>query len=65
MTKVISLSEEAYKALKRLTRRRSFSDVMIKIRRNLEPGRGMGWRRDGRGSARREREIATSKEFRV
>ena len=38
MTKVISLSEEAYKALKRLKRRgESFSDVVVKITKNAEP----------------------------
>jgi len=37
MTKVISLSEEAYKVLKRLKRRgESFSDVVIKITKNME-----------------------------
>lgn len=37
MTKVISLSEEAYKKLKRLKRRgESFSDVVMKITKNAE-----------------------------
>ncbi|MFH0896457.1 MAG: antitoxin VapB family protein [Candidatus Bathyarchaeota archaeon] len=38
MTEVISLSEDAYKALKRLKRRgESFSDVVMKMAKNAEP----------------------------
>ena len=38
MTKVISLSEEAYKALKRLKKNgESFSDVVVKITKNMAP----------------------------
>ena len=74
MTKVISLSEEAYKALKRLKRRgESFSDVVIKVTRNVEPGSLLelagGWAGGDIDEVFKtvfhEREISTAREFRV
>jgi predicted CopG family antitoxin len=74
MTKVISLSEEAYKALKRLKRRgESFSDVVIKVTRNVEPGSLLelagGWAGGDIDEVFRkisqERETAAARELRI
>ncbi|MFH0897142.1 MAG: antitoxin VapB family protein [Candidatus Bathyarchaeota archaeon] len=74
MTKVISLSEDAYKALKRLKRRgESFSDVVMKMAKNAEPKSLLefagGWTgndiKEVFEKIHSEREATTAREYRI
>jgi predicted CopG family antitoxin len=74
MTKVISLSEEAYKVLKGLKRRgESFSDVIVRITRTTESKPLLEFAGEWKGNdidevfekVFREREATTAREYRI
>ena len=74
MTKVISLSEEAYKVLKGLKKRgESFSDVIVRITKGVEPKPLLEFAGQWMGSdidkvfekVSREREVSTAREYRI
>ena len=74
LTKVISLSEKAYNALRRMKRgRESFSDVVIRLTRDVEPksllefaGRWTGDDIDEVfESVLNEREVVAAREYRI
>jgi len=74
MTKVISLSEEAYKVLKGLKRRgESFSDVVVRIAKTTEPKPLLEFAGEWEGDdidevfekVLRDREATTTREYRI
>jgi len=74
MTKVISLSEEAYKALKRLKGEgESFSDVVMRIAKTAEPKSLLGFAGKWKGTnielvfekVMAEREASRGREFKI
>lgn len=74
MTKVISLSEEAYKALKRLKGEgESFSDVVMRIAKTAEPKSLLGFAGKWEGAdiemvfekVMAEREASKGREFKI
>ena len=74
MTKVISLSEEAYKALKRLKGKgESFSDVVMRITKTAEPRSLLGFAGKWKGTdielvfekVMAEREVSKGREFKI